>query len=327
MTRALLITEHGDTSVLLVREVQVPGPGEGEIQVGVVAAGVNFIDVYKRQGVYPGSTPFVLGEEGAGTVKAVGPGVQEFRVGDRVAWGQASGSAAELVNVPAAVAVSVPEGVDLRLAAAATLQGMTAHYLVESTYPVREGDIALVHAAAGGVGQQLVQLIARKGATVVATAGTADKLAVASRLGANHVIDYRRYDGRLEDLAEAVRDAAGRGVDVVYDGVGKATFEASIRSLRPRGTMALFGAASGQVPPFDLQRLNQLGSLFITRPSLSAHIATREELNWRAESVFGALADGSLQIDVSATYALCDAAGAYEALEGRSTTGKLLLTP
>ncbi len=327
MTRALLITEHGDTSVLLVREVQVPGPGEGEIQVGVVAAGVNFIDVYKRQGVYPGSTPFVLGEEGAGTVKAVGPGVQEFRVGDRVAWGQASGSAAELVNVPAAVAVSVPEGVDLRLAAAATLQGMTAHYLVESTYPVREGDIALVHAAAGGVGQQLVQLIARKGATVVATAGTADKLAVASRLGAHHVIDYRRYDGRPEDLAEAVRDAAGRGVDVVYDGVGKATFEASIRSLRPRGTMALFGAASGQVPPFDLQRLNQLGSLFITRPSLSAHIATREELNWRAESVFGALADGSLQIDVSATYALCDAAGAYEALEGRSTTGKLLLTP
>lgn len=327
MTRALFVTEHGDRSVLQVREHELPAPGPHEVQVRVAAVGVNFIDVYKRQGVYPGRTPFVSGDEGAGTIEAVGADVRDLRAGDRVAWAQAAGSAADLVNVPAASAVPVPDGLDLHQAAAAMLQGMTAHYLVESTYSVRKEDIALVHAAAGGVGQLLVQLIAAKGAQVVATAGSADKLSIASRLGATHVIGYHEYDARPEDLAAKVREVAGRGVDVAYDGVGKATFEASIRSLRPRGMMALFGGASGQVPPFDLQRLNQLGSLFVTRPTLRDYLATREELLWRAGAVLGAIADGSLQIDISATFPLGEAAAAYEALEGRATTGKLLLIP
>ncbi|MEO8851957.1 MAG: quinone oxidoreductase [Allobranchiibius sp.] len=327
MTHALFVTEHGDRSVLQVRELDVPEPGSGEIQVRVAAVGVNFIDVYKRRGIYPGSTPFVSGDEGAGTVEAVGDGVKGFRRGDRVAWGQCGGSAAELVNLPASSAVAVPDELNLTLAAAAMLQGMTAHYLTESLFPVREGDIALVHAAAGGVGQLLVQMITHKGADVIATAGSSEKLMIASRLGATHVIDYRQYDCCPDELAAAVRGAAGRGVDVAYDGVGKATFEASLRSLRPRGTMALFGGASGQVPPFDLQRLNQLGSLFVTRPSLGAYLATREELKWRAGAVLASLADGSLQIDISGTYGLDDAAAAYEALEGRATSGKLLLIP
>lgn len=327
MTRALFVTEHGDQSVLQVREHEVPHPGEGQLQVRVAAVGVNFIDVYKRQGVYPGPTPFVLGEEGSGIVVSVGGGVEGFVSGDRVAWGQSAGSAAEVVNVEASSAVLVPQAVDLELAAAVMLQGMTAHYLVESTFPVHKGDVALVHAAAGGVGQLLVQLIAAKGAQVIATAGSADKRAIATRLGAHQAIDYREYDGRPDDLAAAVRAAAGRGVDVAYDGVGKATFEASLRSLRPRGTLALFGGASGQVPPFDLQRLNQLGALFVTRPSLGAYLATREELAWRAGAVLEAVGNRSLAVDVSARYALDDAAQAYEALESRATTGKLLLLP
>ncbi|UIJ34025.1 quinone oxidoreductase [Allobranchiibius sp. GilTou73] len=327
MTRALFVTEHGDRSVLAVRDHDVPAPAPDEVQVRVVATGVNFIDVYKREGVYPGPTPFVAGEEGAGTVEAVGAKVSDLRPGARVAWASGAGSASELVNVPAAAVVPVPDGVDLPQAAAAMLQGMTAHYLVESTYPVREGDIALVHAAAGGVGQLLVQLIVAKGAQVVATAGTADKLAIASRLGAQHTIGYHDFDGKPEELAAAVRDAAGRGVDVVYDGVGQATFDASLRSLRPRGLMALFGAASGQVPPFDLQRLNRLGSLFVTRPTLASYIATREELLWRAGAVLSAVERGSLHVDVSASYPFDEAVAAYEALEGRATTGKLLLTP
>ncbi len=327
MSRALLVTDHGDRSVLAVRDQDVPDPGDGQIQVQVVAAGVNFIDVYKRQGVYPGETPFVAGEEGAGTVAKVGPGVTDVHEGDTVAWAQNAGSAAERVNVSAASVVPVPDGLDPRIAAAAMLQGMTAHYLVESTYAVQAGDIALVHAAAGGVGQLLVQLITAKGAQVVATAGSADKLAIATRLGATHTIDYHEYDGRASDLAARVRELAGRGVDVAYDGVGEATFDASVASLRTRGMAVLFGGASGQVPPFDLQRLNRLGSIFVTRPSLGAYLGTREELLWRAGDVLGALADGSLTIDVSAAYPLQDAGSAYEALEGRRTTGKLLLIP
>lgn len=324
MTSALVVTEHGDRSVLAVRDIQTPAPAPDQVQVRVSAAGVNFIDVYKRQGVYPQKTPFTLGEEGAGVVEQVGVDVEEVAVGDRVAWGQSAGSAAELVNVPAAVIVPVPDGLSLEVAAAAMLQGMTAHYLVNSTWPVAAGEIALVHAAAGGVGQLLVQLITSKGATVVATAGSADKLAIATGLGARHTIDYTGLSS--DELASAVREAAGRGVDVAYDGVGKATFEASLKSLRPRGMGVLFGGASGQVPPFDLQRLNQLGSLFVTRPSLGAYLQTREELLWRAEDILGGLATGSLKLDIGGRYPLTDAADAYAALEGRATTGKLILT-
>ena len=245
---SVFVSEPGDRDVLQVREHDVPAPGAGEVQVEVAAAGVNFIDVYKRQGIYPGPTPFVLGEEGAGTVVAVGPEVSGVAVGDRVAWCQSAGSMSTLTNKPADKVVPVPAGVDLDVAAAAMLQGLTAHYLVTSTYAVREGDVALVHAAAGGVGQLLVQLITARGATVVATAGTDEKLDIAKALGASHLINYSSFSSS-EDLAAAVRSAAGRGVDVAYDGVGKATFDASLASLRPRGMMVLFGGASGQVPP------------------------------------------------------------------------------
>lgn len=321
--RGVFVREHGDRDVLEVRDYDVAAPGPGEVQVRVAAAGVNFIDVYKRQGVYPGATPFVLGEEGAGTVTAIGDGVEGFAVADRVAWCNATGSETTLATVPARLAVPVPDGVDLETAAAAMLQGLTAHYLVNSTYAAGPGDVALVHAAAGGVGQLLVQLLGAKGATVVATAGSDEKLTVARQLGAEHTINYSTTD----DLAAAVREAAGRGVDVVYDGVGRATFDASLDSLGPRGLMVLFGGASGQVPPFDLQRLNRGGSLFVTRPSLGHYIADRAELEWRAQEILGAIADGSLRIDIGGRWPLDEVADAYEALESRRTTGKLLLVP
>lgn len=321
--RGVFVREHGERDVLEVRDYDVAAPGPGEVQVRVAAAGVNFIDVYKRQGVYPGGTPFVLGEEGAGTVTAVGDGVDGFAVGDRVAWCNATGSLTTLATVPARLAVPVPDGVDLETAAAAMLQGLTAHYLVNSTYAAGPGDLALVHAAAGGVGQLLVQLLVAKGATVVATAGSDEKLTVARELGAEHTINYSTTD----DLAAAVREAAGRGVDVVYDGVGRATFDASLDSLGPRGLMVLFGGASGQVPPFDLQRLNRGGSLFVTRPSLGHYIADRAELEWRAQEILGAIADGSLRIEIGGRWPLEEVADAYEALESRRTTGKLLLVP
>jgi NADPH:quinone reductase len=326
---SVFVSEPGDRDVLVVREHDVPAPGPGEVQVEVAAAGVNFIDVYKRQGIYPVPTPFVLGEEGAGTVVAVGPdvsGVSGVSVGARVAWCQSAGSMSTLTNKPADKVVPVPDGVELDVAAAAMLQGLTAHYLVTSTYAVRDGDVALVHAAAGGVGQLLVQLITQRGATVVATAGTDEKLEIASALGAQHLINYSAFTSS-DDLAAAVRSAAGRGVDVAYDGVGKATFDASLASLRPRGMMVLFGGASGQVPPFDLQRLNAGGSLYVTRPTLVHYVADREELEWRAREVLGAIADGSLAIDIGGRYPLSDAAAAYAALEGRKTTGKLILVP
>ncbi|NHN54729.1 quinone oxidoreductase [Calidifontibacter sp. DB0510] len=326
MTRSLIVTEPGDRDVLAVQDAPVLPPAPGEVQVQVAAVGVNFIDVYKRQGIYPQDTPFVLGEEAAGTVVGVGRDVQDFAEGDRVAWAQSAGSAAALVNVPAERAVRVPDGVDLDTAAAVMLQGMTAHYLVTSTWPIEPGQIALVHAAAGGVGQLLVQLITARGASVVATAGTDEKLQIAKDLGAAHVINYRQYDGRPDELAATVRALAGRGVDVAYDGVGKATFEASLKSLRPRGLLALFGGASGQVPPFDLQLLNKYGSLFITRPTLAHYLGDRAELEWRAREILDAVADGSLKVDIGARFPLEQAADAYAALEGRRTTGKVLLT-
>jgi NADPH2:quinone reductase len=322
--RALVVPRTGDSSVLEVRDVEVSPPGEGEVQVEVAAVGVNFIDVYQRQGVYPLPTPFVSCSEGSGTVTATGPGVSDVTVGDRVAWGSGLGAGASVVNRSAESLVPVPDGVELDVAAAAMLQGMTAHYLVNSTYAVGPGTTALVHAAAGGVGQLLVQMVKAKGGRVIATAGSPDKLDIARRLGADAVINYREAD----DLAGQVREAnGGKGVDVAYDGVGKATFDASLSSLRPRGMLVLFGGASGQVPPFDIQRLNTAGSLFLTRPTLGSYTATREELLERGTSVLADIAAGRLVVAIGGRYPLADAATAYDDLEARRTTGKLLLVP
>jgi NADPH2:quinone reductase len=324
ISRALVVPRNGDSSVLEVQEAEVAPPGAGEVQVEVAAVGVNFIDVYQRQGVYPISTPFVSCSEGSGTVTVLGTGVDDVAVGDRVAWGAGLGAAGSVVNRAAETLVPVPDGVELDVAAAAMLQGMTAHYLVNSTYAVGPGTVALVHAAAGGVGQLLVQMVTAKGGRVIATAGSSDKLEIARGLGADAVINYRES----ADLAAEVRAAnGGNGVDVAYDGVGKATFDASLASLRPRGMMVLFGGASGQVPPFDIQRLNAGGSLFLTRPTLGNYTATREELLERGTSVLGDIAAGRLAIEVGGRYPLTEAAAAYDDLEARRTTGKLLLVP
>lgn len=320
---ALVVPRTGGPEVLEVRRVPVPSPGAGQLLVSVAAAGVNFIDVYQRQGVYPIATPFVLGLEVAGRVAAVGSGVSDFAVGDVVASADAAGGQARFALVPAAKAAPVPSGLDPALAAAVTLQGMTAHFLVRSTYPVQSGDAVLVHAAAGGVGQLLVQLAKARGARVIATVGSAAKVPIARSLGADEVI---RYD-EVPDLAGAVRAAAPGGVHVVYDGVGAATFDASLDSLRPRGMLVLFGGASGQVPPVDPQRLNSGGSLFLTRPHLKHYTATPAELRWRAGEIFSAVASGSLRVQVGGRYPLERAAAAYRDLEGRRSTGKLLLIP
>ena len=321
---ALVATRPGGVEVLEVRDSTVADPGPGQVVVAVAAAGVNFVDVYQREGVYATPTPFVMGNEAAGRVVAVGPDVTEVVAGDRVAWAMHVGSAQGYATVPARVTAPVPPDVPLEMAAAAMLQGMTAHYLTASTYAVTTGTVALVHAAAGGVGQLLVQMVKARGGTVVATAGSPEKLETARALGADHLIDYTTVD----DLAAAVREATGgTGVDVAYDGVGKATFDASLASLRPRGMLVLFGAASGPVPPFDLQRLNASGSVFVTRPSLSHYTAERAELLERAEAVLREVATGTLRLDISGRYPLADAAAAYTALEGRHTHGKLLLIP
>jgi NADPH2:quinone reductase len=323
-TDALVVTEHGSGDVLEIqsREIDQPGPGQLLVQVG--AAGVNFIDTYQREGVYPVPTPFVLGSEGAGVVLAVGDGVTVAGPGDRVCWCQTLGSAAGLVLVPERDAVPVPEAVPLEQAAAVMLQGMTAHYLINDSYPVRAGDTVLVHAGAGGVGQLLIQLAKAKDATVITTVSTAEKAAKVRALGADHVIDYTE----VSDLAAAVRElTGGEGVAAVYDGVGKSTFDASLASLRVRGTLVVFGGASGQVPPFDLQRLNAGGSLFLTRPTLVHHIRTREELLTRAGAVLNGLAFGGLQVEIGGRYPLAEAARAYSDLENRRSTGKLLLIP
>jgi NADPH:quinone reductase len=322
--RAVVVTAHGGRDVLDVQSRPRPEPGAGQVVVDVAAAGINFIDVYKREGVYAGTPPFVLGEECSGRVGAVGDGVVDFAVGDLVATASASGGAlADAAVVAAEQLVPVPAGVDPDVACAAMLQGMTAHYLVTSTYPVREGDEVLVHAAAGGVGQLLVQLAKARGAHVIATVGTATKADIARAVGADEVL---RYD-EVPDLAAAVRDASGGGVHVAYDGVGRATFDASLASLRRRGMMALFGAASGPVAPVDPQRLNAGGSLFLTRPTLGHHIAERDELLWRAGDIFDAIAQGTLRISIGKRYPMAQVAEAYADLEGRRSVGKLLVTP
>jgi NADPH2:quinone reductase len=321
--RALRVTHHGGPEVLAVHSVDIPEPGPGQVRVRVQAAGLNFIDVYLRQGIYPGQTPFTLGSEGAGVVESVGDGV-DLAPGTRVAWAMSPGAAAELAIVPAASLVPIPDGVTIEQAAGAMLQGMTAHYLTTSTYAVRPGDAVLVHAAAGGVGQWLVQVCAAAGATVVATAGSPEKLALARELGAAHTLDYTAYASPAA-LAGAVREATGgTGVAVAYDGVGKATFDASLSSLRRRGMLVLFGGSSGQVPPVDLQRLNAAGSVFVTRPTLAHYVADREELLWRAGEVFDALVSRRVRLQVGGEFSLDQATAAYGALEGRASTGKLI---
>jgi NADPH2:quinone reductase len=321
--RALIVTAHGGPEVLQIEQRPRPEPGEGEVVIDVAAAGVNFIEIYQRTGAYPIPTPFVLGSECAGTVAAVGPGVSGLAVGDLVATADAKAAMSEAATAEAAKVVRVPSGVAAETAAALMLQGMTAHYLVNSTYRVEEGDQVLVHAAAGGVGQLLVQLCAAKGAHVIAVVGTAAKADIARNLGAHMVI---RYD-EADDLVTSVHDESGGGVNVVYDGVGRATFDASLASLRLRGTMVLYGAASGPVPPFDPQRLNSGGSLFLTRPTLGHYTTTREELEWRAGSILDAVAEGTLRVQIGGRYPLDRAAQAYQDLEGRGTTGKLIIVP
>jgi len=321
--RAVVVTANGGPEVLEVLGRPMPEVGPAQLLVEVAASGVNFIDVYRRQGVYPVPTPFVLGTECAGRVLAVGAEVTDVVPGDLVATAAGSGTHATAALIDADQAVPVPVAVSPELAAAAMLQGMTAHYLVNSTYAVTAGTEVLVHAAAGGVGQLLVQLAKAKGAHVIGTVGSAAKEQVASAAGADAVIRYDEED----DLAAAVRAASGGGVHVVYDGVGKSTFDASLASLRRLGMLALFGGASGQVPPFDVQRLNSGGSLFLTRPTLVHYVATREDLLWRASDVLGAIADGSLRISIGGRYGFERVGEAYQDLEARRTTGKLLIIP
>jgi NADPH2:quinone reductase len=321
--RAIVVSRHGGPEVLQIAKTEAPKPGPGQLLVDVAAAGVNFMDIYQREGrpPYARDLPFTPGAEGAGTVAQVGPGVADFAVGDRVAWAAAPGSYAEQVLVPAAAAVAVPDGVELTVAAAVLLQGMTAHYLCHSTYPVAQGEHVVVHAAAGGVGLLLTQMVVMRGGTVIATTSTPAKAELAKQGGAAYVAGY-------DDFVEVVQQVTdGNKAAVVYDGVGQATFEASLAALRPRGYEVLYGAASGPVPPFDLQRLNPLGSLFVTRPTLVNYTATREELLWRAGDLFTWIREGRLLVRIGGTYPLDQAARAHEDLGARRTTGKLLLPP
>ena len=323
--RAVVVTRHGGPEVLRVEDLPDPEPGPGEIVVALGAGGVNFVDVHERQGsgAHPTRPPFVLGNEGAGAVSAVGAGVQGVEPGDRVAWARQPGSYAERVVLPAAAAVPVPPGVTEEDAAAVLLQGMTAQYLTSATYPVRRGDTVLVHAAAGGTGLLVTQLARLRGGDVIATVSTDEKERLARDAGAVELIRYDREDV----AAEVARITRGIGVAAVYDGVGAATWEASLASLRPRGTMVLFGAASGPAPAFDPQRLQGLGSLFLTRPTLAHYIATREELLERARIVLGLVATGDLRVRIGGRYTFDEITHAYADLESRRTAGKLLVLP
>lgn len=321
--KAIRVTRFGGPEMLGLEEVPVPAPGPGQALVKVEAAGLNYIDVYHRTGLYPNPLPFTPGLEGAGTVAALGPDAGGFRPGDRVAWASALGSYAEQVLVPAAQLVLVPSGVELRTAAALMLQGMTAHYLCEATYPLKPGDTCLIHAAAGGVGLLLVQMAKQRGARVFGTVSTDEKAALARGAGADEVILYTKQDF----LAEVKRLTGGRGVQVVYDSVGQATFDKSLDCLVPRGMLALFGQSSGPVPPFSPGILASKGSLFLTRPSLFHYVADRASLEARASAVLGAAASGRLKVRIERTFPLAEAAEAHRTLEGRKTTGKVLLLP
>ena len=321
--KAVEVSRTGGPEVLEYKEVPEPQPKANEALVAIKAIGLNFVDVYFRKGRYPSKLPFIVGQEAAGVVEQVGAEVTSLKPGDRVAYTGLQGSYAEKAAVAADRLVKIPEGVSFEQAAALMLQGMTAHYLVKSTYPLKSGEICLVHAAAGGVGQLLVQMAKTIGAEVIATAGTDAKCEIARKAGADHAINYEKQD--FEE--ETKRITGGKGVHVVYDGVGKSTFEKGLNVLRPRGYMVLFGGASGAVPPFDLIKLSQKGSLYITRPTLGAYIADRKELEWRASEVMGWVASGKLKLNIGQKYRLAEAEKAHRDLEGRKTTGKTVLIP
>ena len=321
--KAIQITQTGGPESLQLTDLPAPQPKPNEAVVKIAASGVNFIDVYQREGRYKVPQPFVLGQEGAGAVTSVGADVKSVKAGDRVAWTGILGSYAEYAAVPAERLVPVPQGLSDQQAAATMLQGLTAHYLSHDTFSLKRGQTALVHAAAGGVGLLLVQMARNIGARVIATVSTAEKATLAREAGADEVILYRDTDFE----AETKRLTGGKGVDVVYDGVGKTTFEKGLNVLRTRGMMVLFGGSSGAVPPFDLVQLSQKGSLYVTRPTLAHYIATTEDLRARSSAVFKMIAEGKLKLRIEHTYALANAAQAHRDLEGRKTTGKLLLIP
>ena len=315
--KAIQVPRHGGAEVLTFVDLPIPQPKPNEIVVKIAAVGINFIDVYYREGRYPAALPFVDGSEAAGAVHAVGSDVKGWKAGDRVGYCMVLGSYAEYAAIPAERAVRVPQGVDDQQAAAALLQGMTAHYLVRSTYPLKKGETALIHAAAGGVGLLLVQMAKQIGARVIATVGTDEKAKLAREAGADEAIVYTKQDFEAET----------KRVHVIYDGVGKTTFDKDLNVMRPRGYLVLFGAASGPVPPFDPLLLSQKGSIFVTRPTLGHYAASREELELRSREVFEQITAGKLKLRIGHVYKLSDAAQAHRDLEGRKTTGKLLLIP
>jgi NADPH2:quinone reductase len=320
--KRLVAKEPGGVEQLALVDAPVPEPGPKEALVAIAVSGVNFIDVYFRMGRYPSDRPIILGNEGAGIVEKVGAEVTEVAPGDRVAYAMVRGSHAEYAVVPSAKLAKIPGSVDFQTAAAVMLQGTTAHYLTHSTFPLTPGSSCLVHAAAGGAGGLTVQMAKQRGAYVIGTVSTEAKAAEARALGTDEIILYTIQDFEVEVL----RLTGGRGVDVVYDSVGQTTFDKSLKVIRPRGTLALFGQSSGPVPPFDPNILNARGSLFLTRPTLAHYLASREELLWRAGDVMTLVASGALKVRVSRAYPLAEAAQAYQDLEGRSTTGKLVLT-
>lgn len=320
--QAIRIDTPGGPESLQLGSSPIPEPGPGEARVQIKAAGVNFIDIYHRSGAYPIPTPFTPGMEAAGVVDAVGPGVTEVKPGDRVAYASNMGAYAQYAVVPAWLLAPLPDDVSFQLGAAIMLQGMTAHYLANSTFPIQPGHRVLIHAAAGGVGRLLVQLAKRRGGTVYATVGNEEKAALAQSAGADETIIYTQTD--FANDIERLTD--GKGVDVVYDSVGQATFEKSLLSLKPRGYLVLFGQSSGAVPPVDLQILSKHGSLFTTRPTLAHYIQNREELLERTDDLFGQIAAGELDVRIDSTFALADVAAAHRKLESRQSSGKILLS-
>jgi NADPH2:quinone reductase len=321
--KAVPIEQFGGLEVLKVQDIPIPEPQDGEARVKIEVIGVNFLDIYQRIGRYQGSLPFILGQEAAGIVDVVGPNVKDVKPGDRVAYASVQGSYAEYAIVPAWRLVPIPAGVDASQAVAAMVQGMTAHYLAFSTYPLKEGDIALVHAAGGGTGQMLVQIAKRRGARVIGTVSTEEKARLAREAGADEVILYTQADFE----SEVKRLTNNAGVDVVYDSVGKDTFDKSLNCLKRRGTMVLYGAASGPVPPVDPQILNAKGSLYLTRPYIGHYTADRAELLGRANDVFNWISAGELKVRIDKTFSLAEVAEAHRYLEGRQSKGKILLIP
>lgn len=320
--QAIVVTRTGGAEVLEWQQIPTPSPGPGQVLVRVHAAGVNFVDVYIREGRYPSALPFTPGQEGAGTVERVGEGVSAFQPGDAVAWAASYGSYAEFVLVDAQKLLPVPDGVSLSEAAAVLVQGITAHYLAHDTYAIKAGDTVLVHAGAGGVGLLLTQMAVQRGARVLTTVSTHEKAELSLAAGSDRAILYTQENFRERVLAET----GGQGIPVVYDSVGKTTFEDSLRCLRPRGLLALYGASSGAVAPFDLIRLSQMGSLYVTRPTMKDYLQTRQQLEHRAGELFSWIAEGKLRVRVGHRYKLEDAAQAHRDLESRATTGKILLT-